>query len=54
MASRELQGPYLAREALRLIRASRRPPSTPQVPRGGLQDHYFPVDTAPVGVSLLS
>lgn len=36
MASGELQGPYLVQEALRLIRASRRPPSTPRVPREGL------------------
>ena len=36
MASRELQGPYLVREALRLIRASRRPPTMPRVPREGL------------------
>lgn len=54
MASQELQGPYLAREALRLIRASPRLPSAPQESRGGLQGHYFHVDTAPVDVSLLS
>lgn len=42
MASGELQGPYLVQEALRLIRASRRPPSTPLVPPRGALGPLFP------------
>ena len=50
MASQELQGPYLEREALWPMPASPRPPSAPAVPGGGLGYHCFHVDTAPVGV----
>lgn len=54
MVFREPRGPYLKGEALRLNRAFLSPPSTPPVPGGGLEYHYFHVDTAPLGVSLLS
>lgn len=50
MASRELQEPYLEREALRLILPSLRPHPRPRYPAGGFQYHYFHVDTAPVSV----
>lgn len=54
MASPELRGPYLGREALRLILAPPEPCiHASRAPRG-LEYHYFHVDTAPMGVSLLS